>query len=577
MDERNDRSLSLPIPHCPVKLLFETDEYDFYQIKQREGKKSGSRVKDNVGSGLREDGTNSVQSQDGSETESDNERLFISYLKNITKRNTPNTRKGGLSKSSSGNNIYRYTPQSSVQKVEGIKCIKEYSEKESGDESTPQVALQNSKSHDDNEQIPRQPYHIFEKHPDLPISKDLRREWIYHTPAEAFVPMKVRLNNFQEECERVKRRLRGGADRLSTPDDPIIKQRKAEQYDPLIEALQSGIRSPNVGEIINHIVNHNCKNWKQKVDLEILRKEADNSKKERVLNRSKCFVDWLPKREKNAFSKYAIIAKLKRKTLSKTFKLVCDFNNSLLKGVYINQNLINTLYSEQAKRYFLESPSMYCLSSNDTFIISISFYHPIRGIKIAEYEILSWQTLADLTDVFFCFDSSNYGLPQFDGSVYYIDGVLYPDLRSPNALDYSACILDFYKKKKENNFIRPPYKVLQHKAVIGQMEIPLYQKCCFLHQGNCEHRIIFNNIRQYNSLRDKEFAKYPLRIFKPNIAKKFCLCCHKNIAQKIILDCYLFKENPSYICNSCFNLFLLDKEGNPVDAIMKHFEYIDEV
>ncbi|ANQ09483.1 Uncharacterized protein PCOAH_00045060 [Plasmodium coatneyi] len=574
MDERNDRSVSLPIPHFPIKLLFETDEYDFYRIKQREREEGHSKGK-GVGPTLREGGTSSLGSDHGSETESDNERLFMSYLKNIAKRDTSNRRNRGGKKSCNGNTC-NSSRQSSVERRGGIKCTKQSSGEEPGEESSSQVVTLSRRPHDDNELAPRQPCHIFEKHPDLPISKELRREWIYHTPAGAFIPMKVRLNDFQEECERVKRRLQGGAPDLANPDDPISKEKEATLYDPLIEALKSGVRSPNVAEIINHIVNHNCKNWQQKVDLEALRKEADNSKKERVLNRTKCFVEWLPRTEKNAFSKYQIIAKLKRKTLSKTFKLVCDFNNSLLKGVYINQNLINTLYAGQGKSYLLGS-SMKNLSSKDTFIISVSFYHPIRGIKIAEYEILSWQTLADLTDVFFCFDSSNYGLPQFEGSLYYIDGVLYPDLRSPNALDYSTCILDFYKKKKENNFIRPPYRVLQHKAIMGEMQIPLYQKCCFLHQGNCEHRIIFNNIRQYNSLRDKEFAKYPLRTFKPNIAKKFCLCCHKNFAQKIVLDCYLFKENPSYICNCCFDLFLLDGEGNPIDAIMKHFEYIDEV
>ncbi|EUD69312.1 hypothetical protein C922_00175 [Plasmodium inui San Antonio 1] len=585
MDERNVRSLSLPIPHFPIELLFEKDEYDFYKIKQREreGSRPDSKAVEDV---LREGVTSSLASDHGSEAESENERLFMSYLKNIAKRDTSTPPNKGAGKSCNRNN-YSNGRQTGVEKGGGIQCKKQSCAEEPGGQSSSQLASLNSRAHDDEEMIGRQPCHIFEKNPDLPISKELRREWIYHTPPGAFVPRKVRLKDFQEECDRVKRRLRGGRGQVhptgdppqvAYPGDAISNESNVASYDPLIEALQSGVRCPNVGEIINHIVNYNCQNWQQKVDLEALRKEADNSKKDRVLNRTKCFLEWLPRMEKNSFSKYQIIAKLKRKTLSKTFRLVCDFNNSLLKGVYINQNLINTLYADQAKRDLLGSPSsLQSLSSNETFVISVSFYHPIRGIKIAEYEMLSWQTLADLTDVFFCFDSSNYGLPQFDGSVYYIDGVLYPDLRSPNALDYSACILDFYRKKKENNFIRPPYKIQQDKAVMGQMEIPLYQKCCFLHQGNCEHRIIFNNIREYNSLRDREFSKYPLRTFKPNIAKKFCLCCHKNIAQKIVLDCYLFKENPSYVCNCCFDLFLLDRHGNPVDAIMKHFDYIDEV
>ncbi|EDL46051.1 hypothetical protein, conserved [Plasmodium vivax] len=599
MDERKDQSLSLPIPHFPVKLLFETDGYDFYKIKQREREESRSRGTTGVGDVLREGGASSLGSVCGSETESENERLFMSYLKSIAKRDTSNSRKGGgkgcrghtggsSRHSSSRHSSSRHTnsPHSSADHGGGAKCTKQPSAEEPGEEGPSLLASLNSKSHDDSELTGRQPCHLFEKHPDLPISKELRWEWIYHTPPGTFTPAKVRLNDFQEECQRVERRLRGGAPhivtsiegtQLAAPGDPLSKEAKAASCGPLIGALQSGVRCPNVGEIINHIVLHNCKNWQQKVDLEALRKEASNSKKERVLNRTKCFVPWLPPTEKNPFSKYQIIAKLKGKTLSKTFKLVCDFNNSLLKGVYINQNLLNTLYVGEAKRPLLVSPPLQNLSSNETFIISVSFYHPIRGIKIAEYEILSSQTLADLTDVFFCFDSSNYGLPQFEGSVYYIDGVLYPDLRSPSALDYSACILEFYKKKKESNFIRPPYKVLQHKAVIGQMEIPLYQRCCFLHQGNCEHRIIFNNIRQYNSLRDGESSKYPLRTFKPNIAKKLCLCCRKNMAQRIVLDCYLFKENPSYVCNCCFDLFLLDRQGHPVDALMKHFAYIDEV
>ncbi|GAW82477.1 snRNA-activating protein complex subunit 3 [Plasmodium gonderi] len=613
MDEKNYHSFSLPIPHFPIKLLFEADEYDFYKNKQKEKVETCSKNK-GVENTLNESEKSSVGSDNGSEIESENERVFMKYLKNIAKKDKIRTQ--NVSKCS--NNGYSNNCNNTARKI-GVQDMNSFSMNERRKESSSPVDdSMKKRGQDENEIVTKKTYHLFEKYPDIPIRKELKREWVYHIPAPAFVHKKVCLKDFQEECEKIRRRLRivdAKMDQsaelehdtqkeinltsmeISAPHHLEESQGKMEEteeqektqkeimgnskirqkfYNYLIRVLQSGIRSPNVGEIIDHIVYYNCKNWEQKIDFQVLKKVADNSKKEKVLNRTKCFVDWLPKTENNSFSKYEIMSKLKKKTVSKTFKLVCDFNNSLLKGLYINQNLINTFYTEKTKNIFYAN-SLQNLTTNEIFIISVSFYHPIRGIKIAEYDILSYQTLADLTDAFFCFDSSNYGLPQFDGSVYYIDGILYPDLRSPNALDYSTCILDFYLKKKQTNFVRPPYKIHQDKAIINQIEIPLYQKCCFLHQGNCEHRVIFNNIRQYNRFRDKDFSKYPLRTFKPNIAKKFCFCCHKNVANKIVLDCYLFKENPSYICNSCFELFLVDGKGNTVDAFMKHFDYIDEV
>ncbi|CRH01316.1 conserved Plasmodium protein, unknown function [Plasmodium relictum] len=589
MDENRSCSFQLPIPHFSINILFDKDEYDFYKIKYKES------TKDNLSNGE----INAVNENNYS-SESENEKLFMKYLKSIVrKENVTNTSENELNEESALNESTYYLNEltENLKEQEGLPRANE---------------IENLEKETIKKNI-----HLFEKYPNIPIKNELKTEWIYHKEATHFNVLKVNLKDFKKECDQVKERLKKNyydtefeekielekddknEECLEKVNDKInyinngkkrkrknkseSKKRKKDEYEKikikfynyLIKILLSGIRTPNIDELINHIVYYNCNNWQQKIDLKILKKVADHSKRTKTLNRTKCFLEWIPETEENTFSKYQIVSKLKNKTISKTFKLVCDFNNSILKALYINKNLINTFYTE--KKYQLYTSSLRNLSSSNIFIISVSFYHPIRGIKIAEYEILSNQTLANLTDVFFCFDSSNYGLPKFDGSVYFIDGILYPDLRNKNALDYSKSILDFYMKKKETNFIRYPYKINQDKAVISEIKIPLFQKCCFLHQGNCEHRIVFNNIRQYNTFRDKDFSKYPLRIFKPNISTKYCICCHKNVAEKIVLDCYLLKENPSYTCNSCFSLFLLDLNNKPVDNFMKYFDYINDI
>ncbi|SBT42700.1 snRNA-activating protein complex subunit 3, putative [Plasmodium ovale wallikeri] len=636
MAERKYQSFTLPIPHFSPNLIFNPDEYDFYKIKHKEGHKAspnGNKVKKGANESVEgspknrngSDNERGSRSWSGSESgeESENEKVFMRYLKNIGKRDVSKRGDNQGSKSS--------------------PCSRD-----SGKDSS-SVAKDQPGGNSNELGVVRKKVHLFEKYPHITIKEELKMEWLYHMVPKSFVTRRVNISAFEEECRRVRERLKvrpchvrtevdeeeeegeeekeeegeeekeeekeeeeeeegeeegeeekdeeeeeekeearkeearkeeeeGDNKRDETDDagEETAARAKSKIYSRLIRVLLSGVRTPSVEEIINHIVYHNCNNWQYKIDMEVLKKVADTEKTRKVLNRTKCYLDWLPKMESNPFSKYEIIAKLKEKTISKTFKLVCDFNNTILKSLYINQNVINIFYTLTEYPTYAKD-SLKNLSSETIFIISVSFYHPIRGIKIAEYDILSNQTLAHLTDVFFCFDTSNYGFPKFAGSLYYIDGILYPDLRKKEALDYSTCILNFYKKMKNNDFVRPPYKIPQHKATLRDIEIPLYERCCFLHQGNCEHRVVFTNVRQHNSYRDKEFSQYPLRTFKPNITRKFCTCCHKNEAKKIVLDCYLLKENPSYVCNGCFDLFLLNESGDFVDPSMKHFDYINDV
>ncbi|SPJ12976.1 snRNA-activating protein complex subunit 3, putative [Plasmodium sp. DRC-Itaito] len=618
MDDSKYFSFQIPIPHFSIDSLFNKDEFDFYKIKYKDEASGLSTRSENDNSNDKE-----KQEEDCADDESENEKLFMKYLKNIVRKgNKVNSTNWACPElNEEGESLEERNDY-----VEKDKMLEQNNDHEKYDENgelfeqnynnnndnnnnnNEDVHLLNKKQRvynkRDNEMIKKN-LHLFEKYPNIPIKKELENQWIYQNVKSTFNIKRVRMNKFKEECDKIRKRLKGKyydescekenvtcedckGDKCTHDKSVYKKEYIVKYYNYLIKILLSGIRNPNIHEIINHIVYYNCNNWQYKIDMNILKKIADiNTNEKKILNRTKCYIEWLPKMENNTFNKYQIISKLKQKTISKTFKLVCDFNNTLLKALYINQNLIHKYFSHEKNQIYNNNNNnnnnntnniIKNLSSNDIFIISVCFYHPIRGIKIAEYEILSNQTLANLTDVFFCFDTSNYGLPKCEGSLYFIDGILYPDLRSNNAVDYSTSIIHFYKMKKiKTNFIKYPYKINQDKAILNQIEIPLFKKCCFLHQGTCEHRVIFNNIRQYNKLRDKHFSKYPLRTFKPNISNKYCISCHKNIAQKIILDSYLLKENPSYMCNKCFDLFLMDKNNQPIDPSMKYFDYIDDV
>lgn len=204
------------------------------------------------------------------------------------------------------------------------------------------------------------------------------------------------------------------------------------------------------------------------------------------------------------------------------------------------------------------------LVDENEVIITISFYHHIRGHKFREFDVLASQTLSDITDAFNCsssITSDDHDLQlkvcptihhvNIQGSCYMINGSLYPDVRD-GACDYSVNLFEFYESYKPG-ILKSEVSINQSDAALGDIKLPIYTPGYFIHHGECEHRIMITRVRTFDKSRDCPYTScYPIHTFIPRKHTKDCQLCDLNKVDRTIFNSLLLPSNPAYVCNECF-------------------------
>ncbi|KAF7457144.1 snRNA-activating protein of 50kDa MW C terminal [Cryptosporidium felis] len=231
--------------------------------------------------------------------------------------------------------------------------------------------------------------------------------------------------------------------------------------------------------------------------------------------------------------------------------------NVRLRRQFVSVNSVVLPHLQSRKRLELESdPPESELVNQGSVIITVSFYHQVRGMKIAEFDILDFQTLLDLKNAFKCHDAEQeQELLGFEpsGSCFEINGDLYVD-GGAGGESYARTLHGFTSK---------PYpEVLEMaKTTLSQIQLPINTRSAYLHSGDCEHRVTFTNMRLFDSKYDCPFSKaYPVLTYSHSKTLTFCEICGVNQASKVIFNSVNLPRNPSQLCDSCTFTFLYDKD-----------------
>ncbi|KAH8582695.1 uncharacterized protein ELE39_001351 [Cryptosporidium sp. chipmunk genotype I] len=191
-----------------------------------------------------------------------------------------------------------------------------------------------------------------------------------------------------------------------------------------------------------------------------------------------------------------------------------------------------------------------------TVIVTVSFYHQIRGMKISEFDILETQTLADLRDSFLCQDSKQeQELLGFHPAAdcFEINGDLYLDGTTEVKSSFINTLKDFTSKSNPKTFE-------MKNTRISHLNIPINSHSSYIHSGDCEHRVTFTNIRLFNPKYDSPYKDaYPIQIYSHSRTLTFCEICGVNQVTKVIFNSLNLPRNPSQLCDSCTFIFLYDK------------------
>ncbi|XP_054153063.1 snRNA-activating protein complex subunit 3-like [Oppia nitens] len=234
-------------------------------------------------------------------------------------------------------------------------------------------------------------------------------------------------------------------------------------------------------------------------------------------------------------------------------------------------------------------------------IITVQLYRPIRFsthfgnthrysfVCDQELEVLSSQWLTELRDTLTCVsDISNasdcslnpkVALTQTAADVYksglfFINNTFYNDMRNRFNRDYSEPIIEWAKNQERG--IGTFEKKLMEETKLSDLEIQLGYPYLYQHQGDCEHILVFSDIRLLKPCVDSMDPKdYPKIVSTNRRTQVRCGICNLNTAKWITFDNQRLPENPFFFCETCFYSFNYDNNDMKVNPF-KAYPYLDK-
>ncbi|KAJ2093041.1 hypothetical protein IW138_000755 [Coemansia sp. RSA 986] len=213
--------------------------------------------------------------------------------------------------------------------------------------------------------------------------------------------------------------------------------------------------------------------------------------------------------------------------------------------------------------------------ADDEVLLSVCFYNTRSSTsKMEEYLVLGSQNLTVLRDSFYCISDflfshrdeqiENTKDKKVSSSYFFIEKTFYNDMRSPTATDYSRVIME-WANDPARQAKNPKLQGLQSRLMDGarflDLSIRLKQPYLFVHQGDCEHVMMFTDLRLLGPKDDQFVENYPKQIFRTRHMRHKCRMCSAYPAQYVTKNDFHSGMSPCYFCEKCYTPFHFDDDG----------------
>ncbi|XP_014260356.1 snRNA-activating protein complex subunit 3 [Cimex lectularius] len=167
--------------------------------------------------------------------------------------------------------------------------------------------------------------------------------------------------------------------------------------------------------------------------------------------------------------------------------------------------------------------------------------------------------------------SQYYAMDQYKSGMFYIGNVFYIDCRFAGNIDYSEPIRNWGKKRGfDLNFVEP-----MEMTKVDQLSFRLGYPYVYMHQGDCEHLIVFTDARLLSPMDKLIKTCYPLLKSFSNLRGSYCMTCGVRIARYIVVDTERLPSDYCYLCTVCLYLYNYIDDEKVED--FKVYKYIDRV
>ncbi|KAG1802777.1 snRNA-activating protein of 50kDa MW C terminal-domain-containing protein [Suillus plorans] len=228
-------------------------------------------------------------------------------------------------------------------------------------------------------------------------------------------------------------------------------------------------------------------------------------------------------------------------------------------------------------------------------VISLTVYNRISHLpsfltRSTQHAVLSTQTLGDLLRVLPC-ASSNMPVEKLDaegdvsgynvtnqtgehaGCLFCIEDLIYGDGRE--TADYAEKLIDHIQKSPEDK--RPKIKKAStsvSETTFNALTLRIHQPYWILHQGNCEHFFVIDQIRLAHA--SDPPSDYPLMLHLAPTVQDLCRACGKVPAVHSIVGDMRLGESPCLLCAPCWRTMGPPKNNEGVMVVPLVIPFINQ-
>ncbi len=174
---------------------------------------------------------------------------------------------------------------------------------------------------------------------------------------------------------------------------------------------------------------------------------------------------------------------------------------------------------------------------------------------------------------------------EFPSSFFFVEGVFYCDHRAEAAIDLSAPV----RRWAQSAAIQPGVSTDHALGRRGprqfgtaRMEDTTFAQLpgfrlgkgyLFCHQADCEHMLVFTDLRFHHACDQQDASRYPLIVFQTKIRRRLCAVCSTYAADVICYGSPLTEASPCFLCKQCYHLLHYDAVGNLL--VQESFQVFD--
>jgi len=216
----------------------------------------------------------------------------------------------------------------------------------------------------------------------------------------------------------------------------------------------------------------------------------------------------------------------------------------------------------------------------NTLVYHVSLFKSARSMdcftKDQEFLILGHQQLTELKDAFYCIQDSTLIGPTIKNSFIHIEDTFYDDVRHSEPARLSTPIIDWTKTM--NRFLyRGLCRYTQQnmsEVRILDLAIRLGSHYSYVHQGDCLHTLVFEQIRVLTPDDIQNEFAYPWKRFHQIYRRQKCGVCDIFPSKWVTYGDRLATQNPFFFCNKCYYKLHYDAKGELLSTNYRVFDYV---